>query len=124
MEKPTAGRAGSAGSTCFPKLLKLILRGPRKPALQLCDSGYADNFVKMWGELSRSLRCFDNVIGCDLINEPFTPDDISPGYFDEMSGTYAETLNSLTAAPSRRSEFGIPSLLSSSSPPIGRVHVR
>jgi hypothetical protein len=60
-----------------------------------CSPACADSFVKMWGELSRYLRCFDNVIGYDLINEPFTPDDISPGYFDDMSGTYAGTLNSL-----------------------------
>jgi glycosyltransferase involved in cell wall biosynthesis len=60
-----------------------------------CSPACADSFVKMWGELSRYLRCFDNVIGYDLINEPFTPDDISPGYFDDMSGTYADTLNSL-----------------------------
>jgi endoglucanase len=31
----------------------------------------------------------------DLLNEPFTPDDISPGYFDEMSETYAGALNFL-----------------------------
>ncbi len=55
----------------------------------------ADGFVKMWGELSKYLRCFDNVMGYDLLNEPFTPDDISPGYFDDMSETYAGALNSL-----------------------------
>jgi glycosyltransferase involved in cell wall biosynthesis len=60
-----------------------------------CSSACSDSFVTMWGELSKYLRCFDNVIGYDLINEPFTPDDISPGYFDKMSETYAGTLNSL-----------------------------
>jgi len=60
-----------------------------------CSPACADSFVQMWGELSKYLRCFDNVIGYDLINEPFTPDDISPGYFDDMSETYAGTLNSL-----------------------------
>jgi len=60
-----------------------------------CSPACSDSFVTMWGELSKYLRCFDNVIGYDLINEPFTPDDISPGYFDEMSETYAGTLNSL-----------------------------
>jgi glycosyltransferase involved in cell wall biosynthesis len=60
-----------------------------------CSPACSDSFVTMWGELSKYLRCFDNVIGYDLLNEPFTPDDISPGYFDEMSETYAGTLNSL-----------------------------
>jgi glycosyltransferase involved in cell wall biosynthesis len=55
----------------------------------------ADRFVEMWGELSKYLRCFDNVVGYDLLNEPFTPDDISPGYFDEMSEIYVDALNSL-----------------------------
>jgi hypothetical protein len=60
-----------------------------------CSPACMDSFVTMWGELSKYLRCFDNVVGYDLINEPFTPDDVSPGYFDEMSETYAGTLNSL-----------------------------
>jgi glycosyltransferase involved in cell wall biosynthesis len=60
-----------------------------------CSPTCVDSFVTMWGELSKYLRWFDNVVGYDLINEPFTPDDVSPGYFDEMSETYAGTLNSL-----------------------------
>jgi hypothetical protein len=35
------------------------------------------------------------VVGYDLLNEPFTPDDVAQGYFDEMPSTYVGTLNEL-----------------------------
>jgi len=60
-----------------------------------CSPHFIDDFARMWGTLSRYLRCFDNVIGYDLMNEPFTPDDVSQGYFDQMSESYAATLNTL-----------------------------
>ena len=34
-------------------------------------------------------------LGYDLLNEPFTPDDVAQGYFDEMPSTYVGTLNEL-----------------------------
>ena len=34
-------------------------------------------------------------MGYDLLNEPFTPDDVAQGYFDEMPSTYVGTLNEL-----------------------------
>ena len=56
---------------------------------------YGDRYVSMWGKLAQYLRHFENVIGYDLLNEPFTPEDVLPGYFDEMPRTYATTLNAL-----------------------------
>jgi glycosyltransferase involved in cell wall biosynthesis len=60
-----------------------------------CAPEYADRFVALWSTLARSLRHFSNVVGYDLLNEPFTPDDVGQGYFDEMSSTYVDTLNVL-----------------------------
>ena len=60
-----------------------------------CSPEYADRFAELWGTLARNLRHFENVVGYDLLNEPFTPDDIAHGYFDEMPSTYVETLNQL-----------------------------
>jgi glycosyltransferase involved in cell wall biosynthesis len=60
-----------------------------------CAAEYGDRFMALWSELARYLRHFENVVGYDLLNEPFTPDDIAQGYFDEMPATYAGTLNAL-----------------------------
>lgn len=60
-----------------------------------CSAEYRDRFVALWSELARYLRHFENVVGYDLLNEPFTPDDVAHGYFDEMPATYAGTLNAL-----------------------------
>jgi cellulase (glycosyl hydrolase family 5)/glycosyl transferase family 2 len=60
-----------------------------------CSAEYSDRFVDLWGNLAKYLRHFDNVVGYDLLNEPFTPDDVVQGYFDEMRATYAGTLNAL-----------------------------
>lgn len=60
-----------------------------------CSAEYRDRFVALWRELARYLRHFENVVGYDLLNEPFTPDDAAQGYFDEMPATYAGTLNTL-----------------------------
>ena len=49
----------------------------------------------LWSKLAKYLRHFENVVGYDLLNEPFTPDDVAQGYFDEMPATYTETLNGL-----------------------------
>jgi glycosyltransferase involved in cell wall biosynthesis len=58
-----------------------------------CSSEHVKRFAAMWGALARTLRHFENVVGYDLLNEPFTPDDVARGYFDEMSSTYVGTLN-------------------------------
>ena len=60
-----------------------------------CSPEYGDRFVALWNVLAQNLRHLENVVGYDLLNEPFTPDDIAQGYFDEMSRTYAGTLNAL-----------------------------
>jgi len=60
-----------------------------------CSAEYGDRFVALWSELAKYLRHFENVVGYDLLNEPFTPDDVAQGYFDEMPATYAGTLNGL-----------------------------
>jgi glycosyltransferase involved in cell wall biosynthesis len=60
-----------------------------------CSPEYGDRYVALWGILARHLRHFENVVGYDLLNEPFTPDDVAQGYFDEMLPTYAGTLNAL-----------------------------
>jgi hypothetical protein len=60
-----------------------------------CSAEYRDRFVALWSELARYLRHFENVVGYDLLNEPFTPDDAAQGYLDEMPATYAGTLNAL-----------------------------
>ena len=52
-----------------------------------------DRFAALWGTLAQNLRHFENVVGYDLLNEPFTPDDVAQGYFDEMPSTYVGTLN-------------------------------
>jgi glycosyltransferase involved in cell wall biosynthesis len=78
---------------------------------------YADRFVALWGALARSLRHFDNVVGYDLLNEPFTPDDVAQGYFDEMPSTYLGTLNALyrrTIAAIREWDPETPIILESS----------
>jgi glycosyltransferase involved in cell wall biosynthesis len=56
---------------------------------------YGERFAALWGTLARNLRHFDNVVGYDLLNEPFTPDDVAQGYFDEMPSTYVAILNQL-----------------------------
>jgi hypothetical protein len=58
-----------------------------------CSPEYGDRFAALWGALARNLRHFENVVGYDLLNEPFTPDDVAQGYFDEMPSTYVGTLN-------------------------------
>ena len=60
-----------------------------------CSPEYGERFAALWGTLARNLRHFENVVGYDLLNEPFTPDDIAQGYFDEMPSTYVGTLNEL-----------------------------
>ena len=60
-----------------------------------CSPEYGDRFAALWGTLARNLRHFENVVGYDLLNEPFTPDDVAQGYFDEMPSTYVGTLNEL-----------------------------
>ena len=60
-----------------------------------CSPEYGDRFAALWGALARNLRHFENVVGYDLLNEPFTPDDVAQGYFDEMPSTYVGTLNAL-----------------------------
>jgi hypothetical protein len=60
-----------------------------------CSAEYSDRFVALWNRLAQNLRHLENVVGYDLLNEPFTPDDVAQGYFDEMSPTYAGTLNAL-----------------------------
>jgi hypothetical protein len=60
-----------------------------------CSAEYRDRFVALWSELAKYLRHFENVVGYDLLNEPFTPDDVAQGYLDEMPATYAGTLNAL-----------------------------
>jgi glycosyltransferase involved in cell wall biosynthesis len=60
-----------------------------------CSPEYGDRFAALWGMLARTLRHFENVVGYDLLNEPFTPDDVAQGYFDEMPSTYVDTLNDL-----------------------------
>jgi glycosyltransferase involved in cell wall biosynthesis len=60
-----------------------------------CSAEYSDRFVALWGALAQNFRHFENVVGYDLLNEPFTPDDVAQGYFDEMPQTYAATLNAL-----------------------------
>ena len=77
-----------------------------------CSPEYGDRFAALWGTLARNLRHFENVVGYDLLNEPFTPDDIAQGYFDEMPSTYVGTLNELyrkaiTAIRERDSETPI-----------------
>jgi Cellulase (glycosyl hydrolase family 5)/Glycosyl transferase family 2 len=58
-----------------------------------CSPEYGERFAALWGTLARTLRHFENVVGYDLLNEPFTPDDVAQGYFDEMPSTYVGTLN-------------------------------
>ena len=60
-----------------------------------CSPDHGDRFVALWGALARNLRHFQNVVGYDLLNEPFTPDDVAQGYFDEMLSTHVSTLNAL-----------------------------
>ena len=60
-----------------------------------CSADARERFVALWSELAKYLRHFKNVVGYDLLNEPFTPDDVAQGYFDEMPKTYAGTLNTL-----------------------------
>jgi glycosyltransferase involved in cell wall biosynthesis len=60
-----------------------------------CSPDHGDRFVALWGALARNLRHFQNVVGYDLLNEPFTPDDVAQGYFDEMPSTHVSTLNAL-----------------------------
>ncbi len=60
-----------------------------------CSSEYGDRYVALWSLLAQNLRHLENVVGYDLLNEPFTPDDVAQGYLDEMSATYAGTLNAL-----------------------------
>jgi hypothetical protein len=77
-----------------------------------CSPDYGDRFATLWGTLARNLRHFENVVGYDLLNEPFTPDDTAQGYFDEMPSTYVGTLNELyrkaiTAIRERDSETPI-----------------
>jgi glycosyltransferase involved in cell wall biosynthesis len=60
-----------------------------------CSSEHGDRFAALWGTLAQNLRHFENVVGYDLLNEPFTPDDVAQGYFDEMPSTYVGTLNQL-----------------------------
>jgi glycosyltransferase involved in cell wall biosynthesis len=60
-----------------------------------CSSEYGDRYVALWSILAQNLRHLENVVGYDLLNEPFTPDDVAQGYLDEMSPTYAGTLNAL-----------------------------
>jgi|GEM_PF-1435003 len=60
-----------------------------------CAPEYGERFAALWGALARNLRHFDNVVGYDLLNEPFTPDDVAQGFFDEMPSTYVGTLNEL-----------------------------
>jgi glycosyltransferase involved in cell wall biosynthesis len=60
-----------------------------------CAPQYGERFAALWGALARNLRHFENVVGYDLLNEPFTPDDVAQGYFDEMPSTYVGTLNEI-----------------------------
>jgi len=81
-----------------------------------CAAEYGDRFVALWSELARYLRHFENVVGYDLLNEPFTPDDVAQGYFDEMPATYAGTLNALyrrTIAAIRKWDSQTPIILES-----------
>ena len=69
---------------------------PEQYDFRLWSAGdYGDRFVALWSELAKYLRHFENVVGYDLMNEPFTPDDVAQGYLDEMSPMYVETLNAL-----------------------------
>jgi glycosyltransferase involved in cell wall biosynthesis len=60
-----------------------------------CLEEFREKFVTMWGILSQHLNQFDNVIGYDLINEPYSNDDTQRGFFGEMSERGTEILNSL-----------------------------
>lgn len=60
-----------------------------------CSPEYGDRFAALWGALARTLRHFGNVVGYDLLNEPFTPEDVGQGYFDEMPSNYISTLNEI-----------------------------
>ncbi|XYI03550.1 cellulase family glycosylhydrolase [Sorangium sp. So ce1128] len=53
--------------------------------------------VALWGELARQLRSCTNVIGYDLINEPFLPDDVDREFFAPMSKRGVADLNELYA---------------------------
>jgi hypothetical protein len=86
-----------------------------------CSPEYGDRFAALWGTLARDLRHFENVVGYDLLNEPFTPDAAAQGYFDEMLSTYVRTSTNFTGRPLRQFTNGIPRPRSSSNRPIGRV---
>jgi Cellulase (glycosyl hydrolase family 5)/Glycosyl transferase family 2 len=81
-----------------------------------CSEEYRSRFVELWSKLAKYLRHFDNVVGYDLLNEPFTPDDAAQGYFDEMRATYAGTLNTLyerTIAAIREWDLDTPIIIES-----------
>jgi len=75
---------------------RIFSQEPEQYDFRLWSAGeYGDRFVGLWSELAKYLRHFENVVGYDLMNEPFTPDDIAQGYLDEMSPTHVQTLNAL-----------------------------
>jgi glycosyltransferase involved in cell wall biosynthesis len=59
------------------------------------SSEFARKFARMWGALAQNLSRFENVIGYDLMNEPYSPVDTERGFFGEMSDEYSENLNDL-----------------------------
>lgn len=58
------------------------------------DPGYQMAVVQMWGDLAKALRTCKNVIGYDVINEPFLPDEVGKDFWAEGTAS-ASLLNRL-----------------------------
>jgi glycosyltransferase involved in cell wall biosynthesis len=56
-----------------------------------------DGFVAMWGRLAQFLRGFENVIGYDLLNEPYTAEDVGRDFLDEPAPSSGQFFNDLYA---------------------------
>jgi glycosyltransferase involved in cell wall biosynthesis len=62
------------------------------------DHRYFDRIIAFWSELARELSEVEEIIGYDIINEPFTPEDTQIDFFEYAPSKSDEHLNELYCA--------------------------
>jgi glycosyltransferase involved in cell wall biosynthesis len=70
-------------------------RGEQPDLRMWAEPASRGRIVLLWSELSRELRDVEQIIGYDLINEPFTPEDTLVDFFDYTSSASDALLNEL-----------------------------
>jgi hypothetical protein len=59
------------------------------------DATCRSRIIALWSELARELENVEDIIGYDLINEPFTPEDAARDFFDWAESESDAVLNEL-----------------------------